>query len=59
MSDITELFARDPLQLTDQDLDLIIGKLRELRQQYVQNPKPTTAAKQPKAKAASLEDLGL
>lgn len=34
MADIAELFARDPLELGEQDIDLIIGKFREMRGQY-------------------------
>lgn len=34
MTDIAELFQRDPLQLAEQDLDLIINKFREMRSQY-------------------------
>ena len=31
MSELNELFARDPLQLSDQDVDAIIAGLREMR----------------------------
>jgi len=34
MSDIAELFARDPLSLSDVDLTLIITKMRESRGQF-------------------------
>ena len=33
-TDLTELFARDPLELSDQDLDAIIARLREQRSQF-------------------------
>jgi hypothetical protein len=31
MSDISELFARDPLELSTADLDEIIAKMRQMR----------------------------
>lgn len=34
MTDITELFARDPLQLEDQDIDAIIARFRESRKAF-------------------------
>jgi len=34
MTDIAELFARDPLELSAQDLDAIIARLREQRGQF-------------------------
>lgn len=34
MSDIAELFARDPLKLSDQDLLSIIGRFRAARHQF-------------------------
>ena len=35
MSDIAELFARNPLQLTTTDLEEIVKKFRESRGQFV------------------------
>lgn len=35
-----ELFSRDPLGLTDQDLDKIIATLREARLAHAQAPAP-------------------
>ena len=64
MSDIAELMSRDPLGLSSQDLDAIILKLRQSRNQYklgsrtAGNPKKTTAAKKP-ATTIDLEALGL
>lgn len=52
---LTELFARDPLSLTDQDLDEMIAHYAEARKTFIKGgskatgPKPTT----------SLADLGL
>lgn len=34
MTDVSELFTRDPLSLSEQDLDAIIAKLREQRSQF-------------------------
>lgn len=34
MTDIAELFARDPMQLSEQDLDQIIRAFREMRGQF-------------------------
>ena len=34
MTDIAELFARDPLELSDQDLDAIVARIREQRSQF-------------------------
>lgn len=75
MTDIAELMARDPMQLSEQDLDAIILRLRQARNQYklgakaAGNPKKTTAAKQAPidlealglvpSKQINLEELGL
>ncbi len=34
MSDVAELFARDPMDLSEQDLDRIIARFREARNQF-------------------------
>ncbi len=34
MSDITELFSKDPMKLTDQNIDEIIEHMREKRHLY-------------------------
>ncbi len=34
MTSITELFARDPLSLSEQDIDIIIAKFRESRKAF-------------------------
>lgn len=46
MSDITELFNRDPLSLTDQDVDAIIEAMREQRHTFNNvEKKPGTKSK--------------
>tara|TARA_R110000868_G_scaffold307378_1_gene568830 strand:+ start:3714 stop:3947 length:234 start_codon:yes stop_codon:yes gene_type:complete len=75
LTPVSELFARDPMSLSDQDLDTIINTLRSQRHKFVLgdskagNMKPKTpkqAAATAKEKAAveaagdiSLDDLGL
>ena len=63
---LTELFARDPLDLADKDIDVIVAEFRRQRALWVQaeaQGKKPTAKKAPAAKtdkkAVSLEDLGL
>jgi len=59
MSDITELFARDPLQLTKDDISTIVNKFRESRSAFnlgnkrAGSTKPPTAAQK---KAIELKD---
>lgn len=45
MSDMTELFNRDPLKLTDEDIDKIIKEMRDRRHLYKAAPATATAAK--------------
>jgi len=61
MSDtISELFARDPLSLTKEDLDAIIRYYRDKRAQFALNGDKTAGnPKRLKEKPATLEDLGL
>ncbi len=57
MTDIQELFSRDPLQLTDLDLDAMIAHMRENRKAFKLGN--MTAGKMPTAKqkeALSLAD---
>lgn len=62
MSDLAELMQRDPVKVSDQDLDVIILRLRQARAQYnlgakgAGNPKKTTKAK---ATTIDLGALGL
>jgi len=37
--DLSELFARDPLSLTDQELSAIVREMRQHRQRWMQNEK--------------------
>ncbi len=61
------LFERDPLELSDQDLAVIVEKIREQRIYFQAPSKPRSRAKTPEEKAAakkaagkvSLESLGL
>jgi hypothetical protein len=71
---IAELFSRDPLKLSEQDLDQIIHRLRAQRKKFVQGnltigkPEAKKSAAQKKREAVasalgddapSLSDLGL
>lgn len=62
MSDISDLFAKDPLDLTTEDLDKIIAEYRDRRNQFKLTGK-APSAKKIKAPAESVEaakniDLG-
>ena len=59
MSDISELFARDPLEHTTQDIDAIIAKFREARAQFEAKPQREPRAKKEKPAPISLDDLNL
>ena len=63
MSDLTELFSRDPLELTRENIDEIITHMREKRHLFNAAPKPKAKAKTKKltdAQAAALKlDLDL
>jgi hypothetical protein len=64
MSEISELFERDPLKLSEQDIATIVAKQREHQAQYELGvkapaaPKPKTP-RAAKATADLLKDLGL
>ena len=61
-TDISELFARDPEQLTDQDLDAIVAHLQTLRAQFMLGAKTAgNMKKKPaeKVKNINLDELGL
>ena len=51
MSELAELFARDPLNYVDGDIDTIVATLRKQRKRFVAgdktagSPKPPSAAK--------------
>jgi hypothetical protein len=64
MSEIAELFARDPLKLTREDRTKIIAHFRENREKYIAGVKAPKAVAEKKTKAPvqgklSLDDLGL
>ncbi len=66
MTDVAELFRRDPLKLTNPDIDAIIEHMRKARAQFNLSAKSEPAAKAPKAKTAKtplgqidLSELGL
>lgn len=63
MSDLSELFDRDPCKLTDPDIDKIIARMREAQAQYeLGGPKAPPVAPRPKKSPKTLDilkDLGL
>jgi hypothetical protein len=62
MSDLAELFKRDPLSMSKQDIEQIVEKLRASRMQFVLGDKTagkTAAAKPKKAKASAVKPLTL
>jgi hypothetical protein len=60
MSELSELFARDPLGLTDQDIDVIVTRMREAQAKYdLGVPVTPKTPKATKVKADLLKDLGL
>ncbi len=61
MSDISELFARDPEQLSTQDLDAIVAHLQSLRAQFMLGAKTAgnMKKKSEKVTAINIDELGL
>lgn len=61
MSTITELYSRDPFDLTEQDLDAIIADLREKRKnfQIVGVPAKSTQRTPPKSDPTLQLDIEL
>lgn len=66
MSEISDLFAKDPLSLTKEDRTALIAKYRTSREQYMLGAKPTRDAKpkaatgpKPAKGSVTLEDLDL
>lgn len=60
MTDLQELFDRDPASHSKQDREAIIAELRKMRASF--NTSKTPATKTPKKKseaAATAEDLGI
>ena len=59
-SDLSELFSRDPVGLSDQNIDAIVARMRAAHAQFELGVKaPPKAAKAPKEKPNILKDLGL
>jgi hypothetical protein len=62
MTDIGELFARDPALLTREDIDEMIKVYREARHQFVMGNVSAGATKKvtaPKPKITNLDDLDI
>lgn len=62
MTDIGELFARDPALLTREDIDEMIKAYREARHQFVMGVTSAGATKKvaaPKPKITNLDDLDI
>ena len=61
MSDLADLFSRDPMSLTKEDIDAIIARYRAARAQFLEGAKAAGATKKlaPKGPKTSLDDLGL
>lgn len=61
MSELSELFERDPLSYTDQDIRTIIARMRESQAQYELGAKAPVAPRPKKSTKAAdlLKDLGL
>jgi len=64
VSEISELFDRDPLKLSEQDIGTIVARMREAQAQYELGIKAPVAPKPKSAKAVKatkdlLSDLGL
>lgn len=59
---LDELFAADPESLTNDELDLMVAKMRDARKLWVQAEKTggkTGAVAKPDGSQLKLEDLGL
>ena len=64
MSELSELFERDPGLYSEQDIDKIVAKMREARAQFELGVKTTVGEKPAKAAKSQktldlLKDLGL
>lgn len=57
MSDIAELFARDPLKLTREDLTTIVAKFRESRGQFTLGNKMAGSTKPKTEKQKATLDI--
>ena len=61
MSELSELFDRDPLLHSDQDIGVIVARFREHQAQHElgMKPVPVPKAKKPSKVHDLLKDLGL
>lgn len=61
MSELSELFERDPLKLTDQDIATIVARMRESHTQFELGAKAPPVPKLKKSTKTQdlLKDLGL
>lgn len=61
MSELSELFDRDPLLYSEQDITTIVARLRENQAQHELGAKPAVVAPRPKKSKTVdlLKDLGL
>lgn len=57
MNDLAELFSRDPLQLSTQDIDTIIARFREARANFNLTGKGAPKATKEKVEKIDLNDL--
>lgn len=57
MSDIADLFARDPLSLTKPDIEVIVKYYREKRAQFNLGDKTAGATKKMKADGPKITDV--
>jgi hypothetical protein len=60
-TDLSELFERDPLKLTNEDIEVIVTRMRQAQAQYELGAKAPVAerAKKPKASEKLLKELGI
>jgi len=59
-NELSELFDRDPLKLTDPDLEVIIKRMRESQAQFELGVKPKAEPKPKSTKTQNLlKELGL
>lgn len=61
-SSLSEIFSRDPLELTRQDRDQVVKELRRARENFEKEdaqPKPSKKSKLETVEKVNLGDLGL
>lgn len=57
MTDLSELYSRDPLQLTKDDIEELVKSLREKRGQFAIGNMKAGSSKKPTAKQAAVASL--